>query len=99
MPLFMKRGRKFGLTSASLDINDFKTTAIDNDLASVSADDDTIASAKAVKAYVDGQIGANFAALTDTTISSSKREYPFRMYVHNIVLLLLYLFENYNLGL
>lgn len=70
MPHFMKRGRKFGLTSASLDINDFKSTAIDNDLASVSADDDTIASAKAVKAYVDGQIGANFAALTDTTITS-----------------------------
>ena len=70
MPHFMKRGRKFGLTSASLDINDFKSTAIDNDLASVSADDDTIASAKAVKTYVDSQIGANFAALTDTTITS-----------------------------
>ena len=52
MPHFMKRGRKFGLTSASIDINDFKTSAIDNDLTSVSANHHTIASAKTIKEYI-----------------------------------------------
>jgi len=68
MPLFIKRGRKFGLTSSSLGIEDFKTTAIDTDLASVSANDDTFASAKAIKAYVDS--ANTLVELTDTTIAS-----------------------------
>jgi len=65
----MKRGRKFGLTSASLDINDFRTTAIDTDLTAVSANDDTFASAKAIKAYVDS--ANTLVELTDTTIAST----------------------------
>jgi len=53
MPHFMKRGRKFGLTSSSLGIEDFKTAAIDTDLTSVSANHDTLASAKTIKDYID----------------------------------------------
>ena len=68
MPHFMKRGRKFGLTSASLDINDFRDSAVDTDLTAVSANDDTVASAKAIKAYVDQ--ANTLVQLTDTTIAS-----------------------------
>ena len=68
MPHFMKRGRKFGLTSASIDVNDFKTSAIDTDLTAASANDDTLASAKAIKAYVDS--ANTLVELTDTTIAS-----------------------------
>ena len=68
MPHFMKRGRKFGLTSSSIDINDFKTTAIDTDLTSVSADHDTIASAKTIKDYIDAT--QTLTGLSDTTIAS-----------------------------
>ena len=64
----MKRGRKFGLTSSNLGVEDFKTTAIDTDLAAVSANDDTFASAKAIKAYVDS--ANTLVELTDTTIAS-----------------------------
>jgi len=68
MPHFMKRGRKFGLTSASIDINDFKTSAIDTDLTSVSANHDTIASAKTIKEYIDAN--QTLTGLGDTTIAS-----------------------------
>ena len=68
MPHFMKRGRKFGLTSASIDINDFKTSAIDTDLTSVSANHDTIASAKTIKDYIDAN--QTLTGLGDTTIAS-----------------------------
>lgn len=67
----MKRGRKFGLTAANLDANDFKTTAIDLDLASGTATDSAFPTAKAVKDYVDAQIIFDtFAELTDTTVAS-----------------------------
>jgi len=71
MPLFIKRGRKFGLTSASLDINDFRTTAIDTDLSSVSANHDTLASAKTIKDYIDAEVvsASTLVGLTDTTIT------------------------------
>ena len=68
MPHFMKRGRKFGLTSASIDTNDFKATAIDLDLASGTATDDAFPTAKAVKDYVDAQ--NTVTGMTDTTITS-----------------------------
>ena len=64
----MKRGRKFGLTSASIDTNDFKATAIDLDLASGTATDDAFPTAKAVKDYVDAQ--NTVTGMTDTTITS-----------------------------
>ena len=72
MPHFVKRGRKFGMTSASLEVNDFRTIAVDTDLDSVSANDDTFATAKAIKAYVDSEVGgaSTLVALTDTTIAS-----------------------------
>jgi len=69
MPHFMKRGRKFGLTSSSLGIEDFKTAAIDTDLTSVSANHDTLASAKTIKDYIDAT--QTLTGLTDTTITSS----------------------------
>ena len=70
MPHFAKRGRKFGLTSSSLGIEDFKTTTIDTDLTSVSANHDTIASAKTIKDYIDTQGAVSLAGMNDTTISS-----------------------------
>ena len=72
MPHFVKRGRKFGMPSASLEVNDFRTTAVDINLDSVSANDDTFATAKAIKAYVDSEVGgaSTLVALTDTTIAS-----------------------------
>lgn len=69
MPHFMKRGRKFGLTSASLDINDFREAAIDTDLTSVSANHDTLASAKTIKDYIDAT--QTLTGLSDTSIGGT----------------------------
>ena len=69
MPHFMKRGRKFGLTSSNLGIEDFKTAAIDTDLTSVSANHDTLASAKTIKDYIDAN--QTLTGLTDTTIATT----------------------------
>ena len=66
MPHFMKRGRKFGLTSSNLGIEDFKTAAIDTDLTSVSANHDTLASAKTIRDYIDSV--QTLTGLSDTTI-------------------------------
>tara|TARA_R100001594_G_C4004379_1_gene255516 strand:- start:201 stop:1145 length:945 start_codon:yes stop_codon:yes gene_type:complete len=48
-------------------------TAIDTDLSSTSGSDDTLASAKAIKAYVDAQIATEdtIAELNDTTITGT----------------------------
>jgi len=46
-------------TINNLTVTNFKAGVLDTDLNSVSASDDTIPSAKAVKAYVDAQIAAN----------------------------------------
>ena len=47
-------------------------TSIDTDLSSVSASDDTLASAKAIKAYVDSQVAAEneLTEMNDVTITS-----------------------------
>ena len=70
MPLF-KRARG-GLTSNQIVVADLKSEMIDTDLSAVSSSDDTLPSAKAVKAYVDTVAAAQdtFSELDDTTITS-----------------------------
>jgi len=72
MPHFVKRGRKFGMTSASLEVNDFRTTAVDLDLSSGTATDTTFPTTKPVKDYVDATSGSGstLVGLSDTTIAS-----------------------------
>jgi len=71
MPLF-KKGTKAGLTSTQIVTNDLKDGVLDIDLSTASSSDDTLASAKAIKAYVDATSGgsATLVGLTDTTIAS-----------------------------
>ena len=73
MPLFKTGGRRGGLSSSQIVVADIKTDAVDIDLASVSAADDTLASAKAIKAYVDSATGGSttLVGLTDTTITGT----------------------------
>ena len=67
MPLF-KRSRG-GVTSSQIVVADLDINIIDTDLAGgVSANDDTLPSAKATKAYVDAT--NTFAELNDTTVTS-----------------------------
>jgi len=70
MPLF-KRARG-GLTSNQIVVADLKSGMLDTDLSAVSSSDDTLPSAKAVKAYVDIVAAAQdtFSELDDTTITS-----------------------------
>jgi len=58
-----------GNSISNLEVADFASSAIDMDLSSVSANDDTIPSAKAVKAYIDGLIasGTNYAGVHDAS--------------------------------
>ena len=71
MPLFKTGGRRGGLSSSQIVVADIKTDAVDTDLASVSAADDTLASAKAIKTYIDSVAGVTtLTGLTDTTITS-----------------------------
>jgi len=71
MPLF-KKGSKSGLTSTQIVTTDLKSGVLDTDLAAVSGSDDTLASAKAIKAYVDTVSGVTtLTGLSDTTIASS----------------------------
>ena len=61
---FMKRGASAGQYSvvASIGYADITAADIDTDLSSVSANDDSLASAKAIKAYVDSQVaGTSFS--------------------------------------
>ena len=71
MPLF-KKGTKAGLTSTQIITNDLKDGVLDIDLSTASSNDDTLASAKAIKTYVDATSGgsATLVGLTDTTIAS-----------------------------
>jgi hypothetical protein len=70
MPLF-KKGTKAGLTSTQIVTNDLKDGVLDIDLSTASSSDDTLASAKAIKAYVDSAVGVStLVGLTDTTIAS-----------------------------
>ena len=61
-----------GNSISNIDVADLKSGVLDTDITSVSASDDTIPSAKAVKTYVDAQIATEdtLAELNDTTITS-----------------------------
>tara|TARA_R110000751_G_scaffold5010_4_gene23671 strand:- start:747 stop:2351 length:1605 start_codon:yes stop_codon:yes gene_type:complete len=61
-----------GNSISNIDVANLKSGVLDTDLSSVSGSDDTIASAKAVKAYVDAQILTEdtLTELNDTTITS-----------------------------
>ena len=58
-----------GNSITNLEVADFASGVVDTDLTSVSASDDTLASAKAIKAYVDSAVttGIDIDALTDGT--------------------------------
>ena len=61
-----------GNSIANIDVADLKSGVLDTDISSVSGSDDTIASAKAIKTYVDSQIsGVGSAALGDITFVGS----------------------------
>ena len=47
-----------GNSISNIEVADFATGVLDTDLSTVSASDDTVASAKAIKAYVDAQVTA-----------------------------------------
>jgi len=61
-----------GNSISNIDVADLKSGVLDTDLSSVSGSDDTLASAKAIKAYVDANSGGSTGDLTITgsTISS-----------------------------
>jgi len=61
-----------GNSITNLEVADFASGVLDTDLSSVSGSDDTLASAKAIKTYVDAQIQTEdtLAELNDTNISS-----------------------------
>jgi hypothetical protein len=54
-----------GNSITNIEVADFASGVVDTDISAVSASDDTLASAKAIKSYVDGEI----SALSTTTIS------------------------------
>ena len=68
MPL--RRRSSATLRSTSVKYSDLDSDIVDVDLSSVSATDDTIASAKAIKTYVDAAGGGTVSDLSDTTITS-----------------------------
>ena len=59
-------------TVSNLEVDNLKSGVLDTDISGVSASDDTLASAKAIKTYVDAQVaGADtITELSDTTITS-----------------------------
>ena len=61
-----------GNSISNIDVADLKSGVLDTDISSVSGSDDTLASAKAIKTYVDAQVATKdtLAELTDTSISS-----------------------------
>ena len=70
MPLF-KKGTKAGLTSTQIITTDLKDGVLDIDLSTASSNDDTLASAKAIRAYVDSATGVTtLVGLTDTALAS-----------------------------
>jgi len=61
-----------GNSISNIDVSDLKSGVLDTDISSVSGSDDTLASAKAIKAYVDTQITAedlDFSADDSTVLS------------------------------
>jgi len=61
-----------GNSITNLEVADFASGVLDTDLTSVSASDDTLASAKAIKTYVDSQVATanELDELTDVNITS-----------------------------
>ena len=61
-----------GNSITNLEVADFASGVVDTDLTSVSASDDTLASAKAIKTYVDAQVATanELSELTDVNITS-----------------------------
>ena len=66
MPLFKRQ--RGGVTSQQIVTSDIATAIFDTDLSAVSSSDDTIASAKAIKTYVDDN--NTIAGMGDTTVAS-----------------------------
>jgi len=66
MPLFKRS--KGGVTSSQIVVADLEIDVLDTDLTSVSANHDTLASAKAIKTYLE--LANSLTALEDTTVSS-----------------------------
>jgi len=58
-------------TISNLEVDNLKAGVLDTDLTTVSASDDTLASAKAIKTYVDSQVTAQDLDITDGTTTSS----------------------------
>ena len=59
-----------GNSISNLEVADFATGVVDTDISSVSASDDTLASAKAIKAYVDSSLGSSFTASSTDTLTN-----------------------------
>jgi len=59
-------------TISNLEVDNLKSGVLDTDISSVSGSDDTLASAKSIKTYVDAQVATKdtLAELSDTSISS-----------------------------
>ena len=54
-------------TISNIEVDNLKSGVLDTDISSVSSSDDTLASAKSIKAYVDSQVGgADLDATTDS---------------------------------
>jgi len=60
-----------GNSISNIEVADFASGVVDTDLASVSASDDTLASAKAIKAYVDTQTASQMTTFTISDDSST----------------------------
>jgi hypothetical protein len=60
-----------GNSITNIEVADFASGVLDTDLASVSASDDTLASAKAIKAYVDTQTASQMTTFTISDDSST----------------------------
>jgi len=66
MPLFKRQ--RGGVTSQQIVTADIDTDTLDTDLTAVSASDNSLASAKAIKTYVDAK--ATISGMEDTTVAS-----------------------------
>ena len=66
MPLFKRQ--RGGVTSQQIVTSDIAAATFDTDLTAVSSSDDTLASAKAIKTYIDAS--NTVSGMTDTTIGS-----------------------------
>ena len=58
-------------TVSNIEVDNLKSGVLDTDLSSVSGSDDTLASAKAIKSYVDTQITAETLDITDGSTTSA----------------------------